>query len=250
MLQFNAASFSVPEGSGTHGTRDILVTRTQGSKGAVSVTFGAGGGTAVPGVDYEIPSASVRFADGDTAPRLVTIDVLANDPLEANTMLNLTLSDPGGCATLGAQASAVLTILDDDRPPAPPPPSGLDPTFDSDGRATLERFGGDRSGMALQADGKIVMVGGTFTDFILARFNADGSIDQGFGIGGMVRTDMGSGLAQEEALAVAIQRDGKIVVAGPKARRRTASSCRRTARSSPSARAPCRRTRTSSSRAT
>ncbi len=103
--------------------------------------------------------------------------------------------------------------------PAPPPPtstatSGLDPTFGSAGKATLQAFGGDRSGMALQADGKIVMVGGTFTDFILARFNADGSIDRSFGIDGKVTTDMGSGLRQEEALAVAIQSDGKIVVAG------------------------------------
>jgi uncharacterized delta-60 repeat protein len=105
--------------------------------------------------------------------------------------------------------------------PAPPPSppaststSGLDPTFGSLGEATLQGFGGDRSGMALQADGKIVMVGGTFTDFILARFNADGSIDRDFGIDGKVTTDMGSGFRQEEALAVAIQADGKIVVAG------------------------------------
>jgi uncharacterized delta-60 repeat protein len=103
--------------------------------------------------------------------------------------------------------------------PAPPPPpststSGLDPSFGALGKATLQGFGGDRSGMALQADGKIVMVGGTFTDFILARFNADGSIDRGFGIDGKVTTDMGSGFRQEEALAVAIQSDGKIVVAG------------------------------------
>ncbi len=69
--------------------------------------------------------------------------------------------------------------------------------------------------MALQADGKIVMVGGTFTDFILARFNADGSLDtQLRRRDGKVTTDMGSGLRPEEALAVAIQTDGKIVVAG------------------------------------
>ncbi len=68
--------------------------------------------------------------------------------------------------------------------------------------------------MALQADGKIVMVGGTFTDFVMARFNADGSLDTSFGIGGKVTTDMGSGLRPEEGLAVAIQGDGKIVVAG------------------------------------
>jgi uncharacterized delta-60 repeat protein len=216
VLQFSAGSYSAMEGTGTRGgARDILVTRTQGSKGAVSVNFSAGGGTAVSGVDYDAPAITVRFSDGDTTPRLVTINVLSNTAIEADKTLNLTLTNPGGCATLGQQAGAVLTILDDDQPPPPPPPSGLDLTFGGgDGKATLERFGGARSGMALQADGKIVMVGGTFTDFILARFNADGSIDTGFGIDGKVTTDMGSGLRQEEALAVAIQSDGKIVVAG------------------------------------
>ena len=43
--------------------------------------------------------------------------------------------------------------------------------------------------MALQAAGKIVMVGGTFVDFVLARFNADGTLDTGFG-GGQIVTNM------------------------------------------------------------
>jgi hypothetical protein len=56
--------------------------------------------------------------------------------------------------------------------PSPPPPaststSGLDPTFGNLGEATLQGFGGDRSGMALQSDGKLVVSG-------LARNNVDG----------------------------------------------------------------------------
>jgi uncharacterized delta-60 repeat protein len=68
----------------------------------------------------------------------------------------------------------------------------------------------------LQADGKIVMAGGTLQDFILARFNADGSIDRSFGPtgDGKVTTDMGSGFIVEEATAVAVQADGKIVLVG------------------------------------
>ena len=94
---------------------------------------------------------------------------------ELDKSLTVTLSDPRGCAVLGTQAKATLTILDDDRPEPEPPPSGLDETFGTDGKATLASFGGDDSGMALQPDGKIVMVGGRFIDFVLARFNADGS---------------------------------------------------------------------------
>ena len=67
--------------------------------------------------------------------------------------------------------------------------------------------------MALQPDGKIVMAGGTLQDFILARFNADGSIDRSFGflVDGTVTTDMGSGFIVEEATAVAVQADGSSV---------------------------------------
>ncbi len=67
--------------------------------------------------------------------------------------------------------------------------------------------------MALQADGKIVMAGGTFTDFVLARFLTNGRIDTDFGNAGKVTSNIVSG-EQEEALAVAIQPDGKILVAG------------------------------------
>jgi len=215
VLQFSAASYAVLEGSPSgDGSSGILVTRTQGSQGAVSATVTAGGGSAAPGVHYTPLTQAVHFADGDTAPRQISVDSLQNSSNEPDTTVNLELSAPGGCASLGAQAGAALTILDDDRVPAPPPPSGLDLAFGSAGKATLEGFGGDRSSMALQADGKIVMVGGTFVDFILARFNADGSIDRSFGIDGKVTTDMGSGLRGEEALALAIQSDGKIVVAG------------------------------------
>ena len=59
------------------------------------------------------------------------------------------------------------------------------------------------------------MAGGSTTDFVLARFNADGSLDAGFGSGGQVTTDLIGGSADEEvAGSVAIQPDGKIIVVG------------------------------------
>jgi uncharacterized delta-60 repeat protein len=68
----------------------------------------------------------------------------------------------------------------------------------------------------IQADGKIVAVGQAFVngnyDFALARYNSDGSLDASFGTGGKVTTDIGGN--SDMANAVAIQRDGKIVVAG------------------------------------
>ena len=211
-LQFSAASYSIGEFAAA--TPTVTVTRSGGSSGAVTATFTTSDGTALAGADYTAVNVSVFFADGDATQRVVEVPIVVDAIVEPNKTVNLMLSQPGGCAALGAQTTAVLTILDDDKPPPISLPAGIDTGFGIAGKATLEGFGGDRSGMALQADGKIVMVGGTFVDFILARFNADGSIDRSFGIDGKVTTDMGSGLRQEEALAVAIQSDGKIIVVG------------------------------------
>jgi len=209
-LQFDAANYTIEEFAGAVPT--IAVTRTGGSKGAVTATFTTTDGTAVADVDYTGLNATVFFADGDTGQRVVTVPILQDQLDETDKTVNLTLSQPGGCAALGAQTTAVLTIRDDDLLP-PAGSVGLDATFGSGGKATTTAFGGDRSAMALQSDGKIVIVGGTFTDFVLARFNADGSPDASFDADGKVTTDMVSN-EQEEALGAAIQADGKIVVVG------------------------------------
>lgn len=211
-LQFAAATFLAPEVP--NGGRQVVITRSGGSLGEVSATVRTHEDTAFEGDDYEPVDMSVYFPDGDDEPRVVEVPLVLDHAPEIDELLTLTLSDPRGCAVLGTQASTTLTIQDDDRPEPEPQPSGLDATFGTDGKATLASFGGDESGMALQADGKIVMVGGRFLDFVLARFNADGSPDTSFGRGGSVTTDIAGGFAQERARAVAIQRDGKIVVAG------------------------------------
>jgi uncharacterized delta-60 repeat protein len=72
--------------------------------------------------------------------------------------------------------------------------------------------------MAIQSDGKIIAVGyyglasSAGADYALARYNVDGSLDTSFGTGGKVVTPVGN--TYDEALAVAIQADGKFVVAG------------------------------------
>jgi uncharacterized delta-60 repeat protein len=67
-----------------------------------------------------------------------------------------------------------------------------------------------------QADGKLVAAGrtdtATGTDFGLARYNPDGTLDASFGAGGVVTTDIGGG--DDFAHALAVQADGKLVAAG------------------------------------
>ncbi len=70
--------------------------------------------------------------------------------------------------------------------------------------------------VVLQPDGKIIVAGYAFVnlndDFAVARYNPNGSLDTGFGSGGRVVTDFVGGT--DHGLAVALQLDGKIVVAG------------------------------------
>src|SRR4029453_17203727 len=70
--------------------------------------------------------------------------------------------------------------------------------------------------VAMQPDGKILAAGEAGTnsnpDFALARYNPDGSLDVTFGVGGKVTTDFSG--RYDSAGALAIQSDGKIVVAG------------------------------------
>jgi uncharacterized delta-60 repeat protein len=111
-----------------------------------------------------------------------------------------------------------------------PTAGALDPGFSADGK-TQEFFdaGGlkaDRAtAVALQPDGKTVVAGfvdgpNGDRDFSVCRFNFDGSRDTTFGGGtGRVRVafDLG-GTNHDEARALVIQPDGKIVVAGQVAR--------------------------------
>ncbi len=105
-------------------------------------------------------------------------------------------------------------------PPASANPGDLDPTFGTNGQALADLGSASLDagrGIAIQPDGKLVVAGssdaaGNF-DFAVVRFNTTGSLDASFGSGGKVLTDFGAA-SDDEAHAVAIQPDGKLVVAG------------------------------------
>jgi serralysin len=70
--------------------------------------------------------------------------------------------------------------------------------------------------LAIQADGKMVVVGGASWEknpkFVLLRYNADGTLDTSFGGDGKVTTDFTR--REDAAWGIAIQADGRIVAAG------------------------------------
>jgi uncharacterized delta-60 repeat protein len=89
----------------------------------------------------------------------------------------------------------------------------LDPTFGTGGLVTTDFGGGSdqANGVALQPDGKIVVVGPLQGKFGVARYNPDGSLDSTFGSGGKVITDASPSF--DGAFDVAVW-SGKIVVGG------------------------------------
>jgi uncharacterized delta-60 repeat protein len=101
--------------------------------------------------------------------------------------------------------------------PAAAHPGALDPGFGSGGK-TITRFAGDAgAGAAVLQNGKVVVAGfavtGATTDFALARYRPNGTLDPTFGNRGRVTTDVAGG-AGDVATALVVQADGKLVAAG------------------------------------
>ena len=102
-------------------------------------------------------------------------------------------------------------------------PGELDTSFSGDGKLTVD-FGGKTGSItdvAVQPDGKLVLVGWQFTnpgepDFVVMRVNADGTPDGGFQSGGTVVLDVLNNTQRTWNVAntVALQPDGKILVGG------------------------------------
>jgi uncharacterized delta-60 repeat protein len=97
------------------------------------------------------------------------------------------------------------------------PNGSLDTTFGNGGKV-VSSVAGYADKMALRPDGKIITVGHVRVgyhnnDFALARYNNDGSLDASFGSNGKVTTSFSSS-SDDSAHAIALQSDGKIVVAG------------------------------------
>src|SRR6185295_3344879 len=97
------------------------------------------------------------------------------------------------------------------------PDGSLDAGFSGDGKQ-MTRFGvvDQANGVALQSDGKIIAVGGSGvtrpSDFGLARYNPNGSLDTSFSGDGRQTTPFGP--FDDQAFGVALQSDGKSVAVG------------------------------------
>lgn len=154
------------------------------SKGAVDTSFGVNGGVSIDFGGYDVAQGIARQSDG----KLVI-------------------------AGFGGNGDFALTRLYAN--------GTLDKSFGTLGKV-LTDFGGTndgihRSGIVIQDDGKIVTSGFTYAggggqNFALTRYKTDGQPDPTFGDDGKVITDFSG--ENDAGAQVALQKDGKIVVAG------------------------------------
>ncbi len=104
--------------------------------------------------------------------------------------------------------------------PAAAAPGDLDTSFGDDGRVTTSFGGGGdfAADVVVQPDGRIVVAGSTgaggVSDFALARYLPNGSLDRSFSDDGMVTTAFPDGAGGTGASGIALQPDGRIVAAG------------------------------------
>jgi uncharacterized delta-60 repeat protein len=107
-----------------------------------------------------------------------------------------------------------LLILLVAAPAASAAPGDLDPSFGSGGMVKLLESNEESyaEGIAIQPDGKIVLAGEEKGNAVVLRLLPNGQPDPSFGTGGKVTLNFPGG--HSEVRAVALQPDGKIVVAG------------------------------------
>ena len=109
-LQFGTDSYSVNEGDGS-----VTITVTRNTALATStIVYATGGGSGVPGVDYQPTSGTLTFSPGQTS-QTFTIPILDAGRVSGSQTVGLTLSGVTG-AQLGAPGVATLTINDNDPP--------------------------------------------------------------------------------------------------------------------------------------
>lgn len=146
----------------------------------------------------------------DTDGRVITPLTTSNDFAYAVALQPDGKIVVAGSAGFAAQADFALVRYNQN--------GSLDTTFDGDGIVTTPILSSYDAALAVavQPDGKIVVAGtatnNSDTDFALARYNQNGSLDTSFDGDGKLTTTFFSG--NEEAYAIALQADGKIVAAG------------------------------------
>ncbi len=210
---FDGGTLMVSFTAGSDSAEDMLGIRHQGSAGgqigvsASTVTFGgvaigtyAGGSTGSPLVITLNANANATAVDA--LVRNVTYrNTDTTSPTTGARTVRFVLSDGDGGTSATHDTTITVSAVNDA------------PTFNrGDGKLmTAFATSADVKSVVVQPDGKIVVVGFAGSAIVMARYEANGVLDSGFGTAGLVSTIVGS---SSEGWSVALQADGKILVAG------------------------------------
>ncbi|PRD66257.1 hypothetical protein [Malikia granosa] len=210
-VQADGKLIVVGSSTSTGGSSSNIVIERFNSDGTLDTSFGADGNS------DGTPDGVVNLDLGASSDDAKAVAIQADGKIVV----------AGNSTPVGGSSNVVLARLNAN--------GTLDKTFGADGNADgtpdgvvqLSFGAGDDAvdAIAIQKDGKIVVAGDTTSNtggsqnMVVARVNADGSLDASFGAGtadgtpdGVVSLSLGAG--NDEAKAVVIQADGKIVIAG------------------------------------
>ena len=157
------------------------------------------------GFTIAAPTLDASFNAGGAIPGTVLTDVGSTDDSARAVAVQ-----PDGKVVIAGQASFndfALARYNVD--------GALDTSFNGSGVVSGAGLS-NVQGLVIQPDGRIIVVGVSFngsdSDFAIARFTTDGSVDTNFGTNGQVVTDFGA--TDDFCHDVALQADGKLVVSG------------------------------------
>jgi len=175
------------------------------------------------GVTYETGPASVALTRHTAAGALDAsfgdggkVDINASTAANGNSEAHALMLQPDGKLLIAGYAYAnghnalLLMQLDTDGTP--------DASFGNGGitRTPVGTSEDIANAIVRQADGRIVIAGSSIIDgrrdFVLARYDANGTLDPAFGSGGLVTTPIGPG--DDRAFALALMPWGRIVAGG------------------------------------
>lgn len=192
-LRVTVSETKLPILQGTSGSVTVTIVREEGVAGPVTI--------APIGLPTGVTFAPVTIPAGSNEAQLA-FQTDTTTPHSLPTTVAVTATAEGATAS----TDMILTVYG--------APGTLDTSL---GKLMIPAGIGDdyAHAVAVQADGKIVIAGRGaehLGDFALIRLDRDGNLDATFGQGGRVLTDFGG--AADTIYAIAIQADGKIVVAG------------------------------------
>ena len=207
----------VPDGLNAD-TADITFRAWDQGSGSAGTKVDASTNGGMTAFSTATETASLVITGLNDAPTFLAGDGTATTPIGSGTEAGyeMVVQDDGkilvaGFSNNGSNNDFALTRYNTD--------GTLDTSFGGgDGIVTTPMGSSNDAayGITLQADGKILLAGysfnGAYSEFALARYSADGTLDTSFSDDGKLTVDIGT--YNDYGYSVAVQGDGKILLAG------------------------------------